>query len=30
MGKITSLAKTIEIQKAIDGIYPEVERETIG
>jgi predicted helicase len=26
---VTSLQKTIEIQKAIDKIYPEVEKETI-
>jgi len=26
---VTSLQKTIEIQKAIDDIYPEVEKETI-
>jgi len=26
---VTSLQKTIEVQKAIDNIYPEVEKETI-
>jgi predicted helicase len=27
---ITALQKTIEIQKAIDDIYPEIEKETFG
>ena len=26
---VTSLQKTIEVQKAIDDIYPEVEKETV-
>ena len=26
---VTSLQKTIEAQKAIDDIYPEVEKETV-
>jgi predicted helicase len=26
---VTSLQKTIEVQKAIDGIYPEVEKKTV-
>ncbi|MBW2002271.1 MAG: hypothetical protein JRI30_07135 [Deltaproteobacteria bacterium] len=26
---VTSLQKTIEVQKAIDDIYPEVEKKTI-
>ena len=26
---VTSLEKTIEVQKAIDGVYPEVEEETV-
>jgi predicted helicase len=26
---VTSIQKTIEVQKAIDGIYPEVEKETV-
>ncbi len=27
---VTALKKTIEIQKAIDNIYPEVEKETLS
>jgi hypothetical protein len=26
---VTALQKTIEIQKAIDDLYPEVEKETV-
>ncbi|MGH7799125.1 MAG: hypothetical protein ACREOW_00670 [Thermodesulfobacteriota bacterium] len=26
---VTALKKTIEIQKAIDNVYPEVEKETV-
>ena len=26
---VTSLQKTIEVQKAIDGIYPELEKKTV-
>ena len=26
---VTSLEKTIEVQKAIDGVYSEVEEETV-